>query len=225
MAPPAAPSIKLIVGLGNPGHEYVRTRHNVGFMVLDALASQWRFSFNEHTKWKAELAKHQQLYFLKPLTFMNLSGQAVQACAQFYKIKPEEVLLIYDDVALPIGKLRLRPSGSAGGHNGIKSIIQHLGTDQFPRIKIGIGGAEKSSLSGHVLGRFSVAEQESVDKSLARAADAVKMCALHGWAAAMQFFNTEEKPATPKPVAKPKPPTPESTLQTPSKPPEPSHET
>lgn len=225
MAAPEFPPIKLIVGLGNPGHEYVRTRHNVGFMVLDMLANQWRFSFNEHTKWKAELAKHQQFYFLKPLTFMNLSGQAIQACAQFYKIKPQEILVIYDDVALPLGKLRLRPSGSAGGHNGIKSMIQHLGTDQFPRIKIGIGGAEKSSLSGHVLGRFSAMEQDSVDKSLARAAEAVKLCALHGWANAMQQFNTEEKPPKPKPAAKPILTPGETILQTPSKPPDTSHET
>jgi PTH1 family peptidyl-tRNA hydrolase len=201
-------------------------------MVLDALAASWRFSFNVHSKWNAEMAKHQQFYFLKPLTFMNLSGQAIQACAQFYKIKPAEILLVYDDVALPLGKLRLRPGGSAGGHNGIKSTIQCLGTEVFPRIKIGIGGAEKSSLSGHVLGRFSQSEQESADKSLARAADAVKMCALHGWAAAMQQFNTEEKPPTPKlpqklspnPAAKPKPPAPtapaDPTLQTPSIPPE-----
>ncbi len=207
MPEPLFPAIKLIVGLGNPGVEYERTRHNVGFMTLDLLARQGGYPFHEHLKWKAMLAKHGPHYFLKPLTFMNLSGAAIQACAQFYKIKPTEILVVFDDVALPLGKLRLRPGGSAGGHNGIKSMIQHLGTDQFPRIKIGIGGAEKSSLSGHVLGRFGADEISLLDKSLARAAEAVKVCALQGWAAGMLQFNTEPKPpAPPCPPRAPRPP-------------------
>ena len=206
MAEAVFPPIKLIVGLGNPGREYEKTRHNVGFMVLDALARKWRFGFSDHSKWKSQLGQHAKLHFLKPQTFMNLSGQAIQSCAQFYKIQPAEILVIYDDVALPLGKLRLRPSGSAGGHNGIKSTIQPLGSDQFPRIKIGIGGAEQKTLSGHVLGKFSPEEQETLDKSLDRAVEAVTLATLRGWAAAMHFFNTEEKPKdAPKPKAKPAP--------------------
>ena len=188
------PPIKLIVGLGNPGREYERTRHNVGFMVLDALARQWRFGYSDHPKWKSLTGRHAKLHFLKPQTFMNVSGEAIAACAQFYKIEPAEILVIYDDVSLPLGKLRLRTSGSAGGHNGIKSTIQHLGTDVFPRIKIGIGGAGQKSLSGHVLGKFAPEEQETLDKSLERAGEAVTLATLRGWEAAMLFGNTEVKP-------------------------------
>lgn len=188
--------IKLIVGLGNPGREYARTRHNVGFMAADLLALQWRMGFNEDKKWKTLVGKHDHWIVLKPQTFMNLSGEAIHACAHFYKIYPSQILLIYDDVSLPLGKLRLRSSGSAGGHNGIKSTIQHLGTDQFPRIKIGIGGGEHAALTGHVLGKFSPEEQETLDKSLDRAVEAVKLATLQGWAATMQRFNTETKSHT-----------------------------
>lgn len=204
MPAPEFPPIKLIVGLGNPGREYERTRHNVGFMVLDRLANAWRFHFNNHSKWKSELGRHDDQHLLKPLTFMNVSGMAIHAAAQFYKISPQQILLIYDDISLPLGKLRLRPSGSAGGHNGIKSTIQHLGTDQFPRIKIGIGGAEQKTLTGHVLGKFTPEEQETLDKSLDRAVEAVKLAALRGWASAMHLFNTEEKPkSAPAPKKRP----------------------
>lgn len=213
MPEPDHPRIKLIVGLGNPGRAYERTRHNVGFMVLDALARQWRFGFAEHAKWKSLVGRHAQLHFLKPQTFMNDSGTAIAACAQFYKIAPAEILLIYDDVSLPLGKLRLRSNGSAGGHNGLKSTLQHLGTDTFPRLKIGIGGAGDKSLSGHVLGKFTPEEQETLDKSLARALETVTLATLRGWEAAMLFGNTESAPpATPRISQKtPTPPTPHET--------------
>lgn len=209
----AHPPIRLIVGLGNPGREYERTRHNVGFMVLDALAGKWRFGYSGHPKWKSLTARHASLYFLKPQTYMNVSGEAVAACAQFYKVEPAEVLVIYDDVSLPLGKLRLRSTGSAGGHNGIKSILQHLGTDAFPRIKIGIGGAGQKSLSGHVLGKFTPEEQETLDKSLERAVEAVTLATLRGWEAAMLFGNTEVKPPPPPTLSK-HPPIPPKTHET-----------
>jgi PTH1 family peptidyl-tRNA hydrolase len=195
--------IRLIIGLGNPGKEYAQTRHNVGFMVLDDLARRWGIAFSQQKKWQAEAARHGEIHLLKPQTYMNLSGVSAAACAAFFKIKPEQILVIYDEVALPLGKLRLRPNGSAGGHNGMKSLIQHLGSDQFPRIRLGIGGAEKSSLSGHVLGKFSEAEQDSLNKMLDRAANAVIMATLRDWASAMNSFNVDPKP--PAPVKPPQP--------------------
>jgi peptidyl-tRNA hydrolase, PTH1 family len=195
--------IKLVVGLGNPGPEYAFTRHNVGFMALDRLALDWRAQFSLQGRWKAACARHGDLYLLKPLTYMNLSGESVAACRSFYKIKPEEILVVYDDVALPLGKLRLRPEGSAGGQNGMRSIIQHLGTQSFPRMRIGIGGSEKSSLSGHVLGKFGPDEQDALNKVLDRAVDAVKVAVLRGWDLAMNQFNSD-----PEQVKKPKPPRP-----------------
>jgi PTH1 family peptidyl-tRNA hydrolase len=204
-------SIRLIVGLGNPGREYAETRHNVGFMVLDKLAAKWRCPFSTQGKWKAETARHADLHLIKPMTYMNLSGESVSACRHFYKIDPEQVLIVYDDVSLPLGKLRLRPGGSAGGHNGMKSLIQHLGTDQFPRLRLGIGGTEKSSLSGHVLGKFGPNEQEELNKVLDRAADAVILATLRGWDAAMNQFNSEPAPKKPKAPRPEAPAAPDST--------------
>ena len=167
----------LIVGLGNPGKEYERTRHNAGFRAVDLLASKLGS--------KIDKSKFQGLYgqvnyggkklmLLKPLTYMNLSGEAVGEAAPFYKIPPEKVIVIYDDVSLPAGKLRVRPSGSAGGHNGIKSIISHLGSDKFPRVKIGVGGKQnpEQDLADHVLSGFSSLEEKALTSALDRAADA-----------------------------------------------------
>ena len=132
----------LIVGLGNPGEKYARTRHNLGFLALDLLAERQKLKVNR-IKYKALVAETEfggaRCLLMKPQTYMNLSGEAVREAAQFYKIPSDHVLVIYDDVSLPVGKLRVRPSGSAGGHNGIKNIIAHLGTDVFPRVKIGAG--------------------------------------------------------------------------------------
>ncbi len=161
-------------------------------MALDRLAKQWRTDFTTQPKWEALAAKHGRYHLLKPQTFMNESGLAVSVCCQFFKIPPEQVLAVYDEVALPLGKMRLRPGGSAGGHNGMKSLIQHLGTDKFPRLRLGIGGAERQNLTGHVLGRFSAPERETLDKSLDRAVEAVIFATLNGWAAAMNAFNTKE---------------------------------
>lgn len=190
------PAIRLVVGLGNPGAEYEKTRHNVGFMVLDHLVGPaggesgspvWR----KVREWKAEIARSAGgLILCKPLSYMNLSGKTVGSVARFYKAAPAETLVIYDDVALPLGKLRLRPGGSAGGHNGIKSIIEHLGTQAFPRLRIGIGAAgEQEAMISHVLGKFSPAETPAIEEAIDRAARAVDTMQTRGLSAAMNQFN------------------------------------
>lgn len=197
-------SIRLIAGLGNPGREYANTRHNAGFMILDRLAARLGATFSNERKFEGHLAKSGALYLLKPQTFMNLSGRSVAAVCQFYRIEPAEVLVVYDDVALPEGRIRIRMGGSAGGHNGMRSMIACLGTDQFPRLRFGVGAADGGrGLVGHVLGAFDPAGQEELNKSLENAVEAVSMCALRGLAAAMNHFNPAEKSA-PKP-AKPRP--------------------
>lgn len=198
----AAPlsSLRLIAGLGNPGREYENTRHNAGFMIVDRLAVRLGVTFSRERKFEALLARAGDLLLLKPQTYMNLSGRSVAAVCQFYRIEPAEVLVVYDDVALPEGKLRLRAGGSAGGHNGMRSLIACLGTDQFPRLRFGVGAADGKNLSGHVLGAFDPAGKEALDKSLENAVEAVSMAALRGMAAAMNHFNQPDKPP-PKPRA------------------------
>jgi PTH1 family peptidyl-tRNA hydrolase len=193
-------SIRLIAGLGNPGREYENTRHNAGFMILDRLAVKLGANFSSERKFEGHLARAGSLFLLKPQTYMNLSGRSVAAVCQFYRIEPAEVLVVYDDVALPEGRLRLRANGSAGGHNGMRSIIACLGTDQFPRLRFGVGASEGKGLVGHVLGAFDPGGREALDKSLENAAEAASICALRGLAAAMNHFNPQEKP-TPKPAA------------------------
>lgn len=182
------PFFRLVVGLGNPGREYADTRHNVGFLLVDRLAARERATWRHERRWQAEVARTGPIHFCKPLTYMNLSGQSVRALADFHKIVPGEVLVIVDDFALPLGKLRLRPGGSAGGHNGLKSIIAHLGTQTFPRLRIGIGGATGDTVD-HVLGRFALAERGPLDQSLERAVDAVEFAQQHGLEAAMNTYN------------------------------------
>ena len=165
--------MKLIVGLGNIGKEYEGTRHNIGFMVADELAKRWGITTwkNERSAMCAEHRIPEKVFLIKPTTYMNLSGEAVMnlsgeavgAFANFYNIDPEDIAVIQDDLDLPCGKLRIRRKGSAGGHNGIKSIQQHLGTGDFPRFKIGIGHPERnaSAVIGHVLHRFGKEEQNT----------------------------------------------------------------
>lgn len=185
---------RLIVGLGNPGETYRDTRHNVGFMVLDELARRLGAGFVMEKRWKTQLARHGNTWLAKPQTFMNASGEAVGAIAHFYKVHAAEVLAVYDDVDLPLGSLRLRPAGSAGGHNGIRSLIAHLGTEAFPRLKLGIADGAKGRpdgdrLSSHVLGRFAEAERATLAQMIDRAADAVTHALSHGLDAAMNLFN------------------------------------
>jgi PTH1 family peptidyl-tRNA hydrolase len=180
---------RLLVGLGNPGREYAATRHNVGFMILDRLAAKAGVSFRTERAWRAELAKAGATHLCKPMTYMNLSGEAVRAAADFYKVSPAETLVILDDMALPLGKLRLRPSGSAGGHNGLSSIIDHFGTRDVPRLRVGIGAADPGAAVGHVLGKFAPDELPALEQSLDRALQAIEAAQQSGFAAAMNAFN------------------------------------
>jgi PTH1 family peptidyl-tRNA hydrolase len=184
-------SMKLVVGLGNPGREYERTRHNVGFEVLASLADRHRASWSK--KANAEIARWgAEAVLVRPQTFMNLSGPAVQHWGHFYRVAIEDMLVVYDDVNLEAGRLRIRQSGSAGGHNGMKSIIQALGSDQFPRLRVGIGGGEKRSLSSHVLGKFGPEEEAVIEAAIGRAVEAVEAFVAEGIVAAMNQYNRKD---------------------------------
>lgn len=167
--------MKLVIGLGNIGKEYESTRHNVGFMVLDEYSKN-NFDFKFEAKMKSNMAitniRGEKVIFIKPTTYMNLSGEALKMVMNFYKINNEDILVIYDDMSLPTGKLRLRAKGSAGGHNGIKSIIAHLGTDSFKRIKIGID-KPKYDVVDYVLGKFSKDEQSLLNIGIEKAIDSI----------------------------------------------------
>lgn len=186
-SPAAVLPLRLVVGLGNPGREYAGTRHNIGFMILDRLAAAAGVSFRKEGQ--AALAKTGDLLLCQPLSFMNVSGEVVGPLVRFHKWEPAQVLVVLDDMALPLGKLRLRPGGSAGGHNGLKSIIAHLGTTEVPRLRIGIGEAEHGEAVGHVLGRFAPEEREPLAAGLTRALEAIDCVHRNGLPAAMNQFN------------------------------------
>ena len=183
----------LIVGLGNIGPEYHETRHNIGFMAVDALAKAAGATFTDgRYGFTTTLSvKGRQLLLLKPSTFMNLSGEAVKLAGGFYKIPPDHVLVISDDVSLPLGKLRIRAGGSAGGHNGLKNIIAHLGTDQFPRVKVGVGAPAHPDheMVDWVIGNFSSAERKVVEDAVSRAVDAALCVMERGVAEAQNRYN------------------------------------
>ncbi|HEY2801815.1 MAG TPA: aminoacyl-tRNA hydrolase [Chthoniobacterales bacterium] len=181
--------IRLVAGLGNPGREYQRTRHNVGFMVLDRLAHDRQLAWDYSEKWGAAWAKA-EVTLVKPATYMNRSGEPLSAIANFYKIAAAEILVVLDDFALPLGRLRLRTSGSSGGHNGLESIFQHFGTESVPRLRVGIGRAPSEGAVDYVLGRFFEEEQPLLDDTIVRAAAAVKCAVDKGVIAAMNEFNT-----------------------------------
>ena len=191
----SAPGVSwLIVGLGNTGDQYEGTRHNVGFDAIDALAGNLdipvqRLKFRALTN-TATLAG-QKVLLMKPVTYMNLSGEAVAPAADFYKIPPERVIVISDEVALPPGKLRVRPSGSAGGHNGLKNIIAHLHSENFPRIRIGVGGKPHPDydMADWVLGKPQGQDRKDVDAAVARAVDAIECYIQDGPDKAMGRFN------------------------------------
>ena len=184
----------LVVCLGNPGDKYDGTRHNVGFMVADEIGEREHIPIQK-LKFKAltntcELGGAKVL-LMKPITYMNLSGEAVGEAARFYKIPSDHVLVIYDDVSLPLGKLRIRDKGSAGGHNGIKNIIAHLGTDVFPRVKVGVGAPSHPDydMVDWVIGSFSAQERKIVDEALDRALDAAECIISRGVTEAQNRFN------------------------------------
>ena len=184
----------LIVGLGNPGAKYEHTRHNMGFLTVDLLSEKTGVKLNK-VKFKAAYNIMNfadcRCLVMKPQTYMNLSGEAVREAVQFYKIPADHVLVIYDDISLPVGKLRVRPTGSAGGHNGIKNIIAHLGTQDFPRVKIGVGapeGADKDMVDW-VIGAPSQADRKILMESLEKAVQAAECIIEHGCQKAMNQFN------------------------------------
>lgn len=181
--------IQLIVGLGNPGSEYEHTRHNVGFLAIDVLAKNLGISLTSERRFKGMYGEKKPHRLLKPTTFMNLSGQSVALCCKWYKIEPATVLVIYDDMDLPLGKLRIRTTGSAGGHNGIKSIIQELGTQDFPRLRIGIGAAQVGEAVGHVLGKFTLAEMHILEQIFRLTDQAIATMHGSGIAKAMSMYN------------------------------------
>ncbi len=188
----------LIAGLGNPGRQYEGTRHNMGFDVIDCLIEKHRIP-QSGVKFNAMFGKGiiggERAVLMKPLSFMNLSGGPIQETANYFKIDPEtEIIVIYDDIDLEPGQLRIRKKGSAGGHNGIKDIIRRLGTDHFLRIKVGVGAKPKDwDLADHVLGRFADSERKLVDEAIVRAADAVEMILAEGADAAMNKYNVKSQ--------------------------------
>lgn len=191
---------QLIVGLGNPEPRYDRTRHNIGFAAIDALSKTELIPLSEHRKFQAEYGEGtfngQKLRLLKPLTYMNRSGQSIRAVVDWYKLDPQAVLVIYDDMDLPVGRIRLRHSGSAGGHNGMKSTIAHLGTQNFPRLRIGIGKPQKPNSAAnretvsHVLGKFSPDETQVMEKVLKLMIEAVESCLKQGIDKTMSLYNS-----------------------------------
>jgi peptidyl-tRNA hydrolase, PTH1 family len=179
---------RLIVGLGNPGRQYAGTRHNVGFLVVDELARRCAVTFRYEPKWEADVALCGGRMLMKPRTFMNLSGEAVENYARDQEIDHSHVLVVLDDAAIPLGEIRLRPSGSAGGHNGLESVLMHFATEAVPRLRFGIGSAS-GALVDHVLGKFDPTELPALEASVSRAVEAAEYASAHGLEAAMNRYN------------------------------------
>ncbi|EXX86330.1 peptidyl-tRNA hydrolase [Paenibacillus darwinianus] len=185
--------MKWIVGLGNPGGSYQTTRHNVGFMAVDALAARWGISINQ-SKFKALMGEGNvggiKVYLLKPMTYMNLSGESVRAFMDYYKAALEDIIVVYDDLDTELGKIRLRYQGSAGGHNGIKSIIQHTGTQSFNRVRMGISRpAPGFNIADYVLSNFDKAEREQLHAMVETACDAIEYALNHPYDETMARYN------------------------------------
>lgn len=183
----------IIIGLGNPTREYQATRHNIGFDVITRIADDYHIPL-DIKKHKAICGKGmiegEKVVLVQPQTYMNLSGESVRELVDFYKVTPQEIIVIYDDISLDVGQLRLRKQGSAGGHNGIKSIIAHLGTQEFPRVKVGVGDKPKGwDLADYVLSRFNDEEQPTIREAIKKSSEAVKSILVDGMDAAMNTYN------------------------------------
>ena len=189
----------LIAGLGNPSRTYEGTRHNIGFTMIDAIGN--KFGIDVTTKKHKALVGRgiidgMRVILAKPQTYMNLSGEGIREIADFYKIEPENIIIIYDDISLDVGQLRIRKKGSAGGHNGIKNIIAHLGTQEFPRIKVGIGNKPEGwDLADYVLSKYSKAEQEAMEEASEGVIGAVKLMLMDDIEAAMNKYNAKKRDA------------------------------
>ncbi len=184
--------MKLVVGLGNPGSRYASTRHNVGFMVIDRLARAWNASLTRKQCSAVAGDAHcagEKVWLAKPQTYMNLSGEAVSCLLRFYKLTPADLLVIYDERDLPVGRVRLRERGSAGGHRGMASIIQMVGTSDFPRLRIGIGRPPELDAIDHVLSGFPSEERPLIEEAISRAVEAVETTFREGLAVAMNKYN------------------------------------
>jgi len=185
--------MKIIIGLGNPGKKYEETRHNAGFMAIDKISDKWGIPVQQ-AKFRALVGEGRidgaKVLLVKPQTYMNLSGESVGEILRFYKLTPEDILVIYDELDLPLGQLRLREKGSAGGHNGIKSLIQHLGTQEFKRIRIGISRPPQGmSVSDYVLGTFSAAERAQIEETVSLAAEASVLWLRESFVNVMNRYN------------------------------------
>lgn len=189
--------MKIIIGLGNPGKQYTGTRHNAGFMVVELLSRRWGLAGKHLPKFNAMGAEGnfqgEKVLLIQPLTFMNLSGQTVRAVMDYYKLTPGDLLVVYDEAALPLGQIRYRGQGSAGGHNGLSSVIQHLGTQVFPRLRLGIGPI-MGDMVGFVLGRFNSQEESEKDIMIETAADAVECWLQKGGDEVMNRYNKRLDP-------------------------------
>jgi PTH1 family peptidyl-tRNA hydrolase len=185
--------IRLVAGLGNPGPDYASTRHNIGFAALDFFAQTARVAFERQSKWDATVTKVGDAILMKPLTFMNRSGSALAAVADFYKIGSAEILVVLDDFALPLGRLRIRESGGPGGHNGLESVIVSLGSEDIPRLRLGIGNAPERGSVDYVLSSFFEEEKPKVKAMIERAAEAIKCAIDNGITSAMNQFNKSEE--------------------------------
>jgi peptidyl-tRNA hydrolase, PTH1 family len=189
---------ELIVGLGNPEPKYDHTRHNIGFDAVDELAKSWKMSWKENKRFQGLITEGISPYgnkirLLKPLTYMNLSGQAVRAVTDWYKVPAQSILVMYDEMDLPVGRLRIRLSGSAGGHNGMKSIISHLGSQNFPRLRIGIGKSTGNKQTvNHVLGKFAPDENSVIKEVLQLSTSAIECSLKEGVEKAMSLYNSKQ---------------------------------
>ncbi len=199
VTPPTLVIPQLIVGLGNPGSKYDQTRHNIGFAAIDALADRWQIPLSENRRFQGYVGEgwgpqRRKVRLLKPQTYMNASGQSIRAVTDWFKLPPQSVLVVYDDMDLPVGRIRLRLAGSAGGHNGMKSTIAHLGTQDFPRLRIGIGAPQGQPVDrdavSHVLGRFSGAETAIMNQVLDQVVAAIALSLTEGVAKAMSLYNS-----------------------------------